>query len=463
MNKHFVQVKKGGIVVVVKKLKTLFYLILQIPIYLISVPTVIIVHLIKPWFLIRWQELESSRIGHFAINTEFYCCERDAGINTPTQKYLDLFYLNKYVCNKQLEKMWRRSLIVLPTWLLRPLSIVNRFFCLFNSSFRECEIFSASVALALKTKKYKLHEVLRPLQNSDVHHLIDKFPAHISFTDKEELKGEEILKKFGLTKNAKFVCLIVRDSAYLNRHIKHEYLDERWQYHSYRDGDIDNYALAAEELAKRDYYVFRMGVKVEKPIKSSNPKIIDYANSGMRSDFMDIYLSAKCNFSISTGSGLDEVSVIFRKPIAFVGNVPFITIGKSHKETLVLTKHHINKITKKELTISEIFSANVAYALETEKYELNDVELKENSPKEIRDLIIEMDERLNGGWKNTNEDLLLQKRFWSIFEDGMKRLNFKASKQGVSHWSNPFGAEHYEKIKVRFGAKFLRENQNWIR
>ena len=57
MNKHFIQIKKGGIVVVVKKLKALFYLILQIPIYLISVPTVIIIHLIRPWFLIRWQEL----------------------------------------------------------------------------------------------------------------------------------------------------------------------------------------------------------------------------------------------------------------------------------------------------------------------------------------------------------------------------------------------------------------------
>ena len=439
MNKHFVQIKRGGVKVIANKLRSLIYLLLQVPIYLISIPLIIILHLIKPWYLIRWEELISSRIGHFSVNTELYCCERDAGINSPSQKYLDLFYMRKYVCNKQLEKMWRRSLIILPAWLLRPLSRVNRFFCLFISSFKE-------------------HEIGYPYGTQDIHNLIDKLPAHISFTPKEELKGKEILKKFGLAKDAKFVCLHVRDSGYLNRHIKHEYKD-RWQYHNFRDGDIDKYVLAAEELARRGYYVFRMGINVLKPLKSSNPKVIDYANSEMRNDFMDIYLSAKCNFLIAPGSGIDGISVIFRRPIAYVGQVPLGNLAcpgnYNNKKTLILTKHHINKKSQKELTISEIFSANVAFALTSDEYKLNDIELEENSPEEIRDFVIEMDERLNGHWRDTSEDLLLQKRFWSIiedriksFEDTIKRLNFK-----------PIQGE----IKLRYGAKFLRENQNWIR
>ena len=60
-----------------------------------------------------------------------------------------------------------------------------------------------------------------------------------------------------------------------------------------------------------------------------------------------------------------------------------------------------------------------------------------------------MDERLNGRWKDTKEDLLLQKRFWSIFEDRIKRLNLK----------RPI----HRNIKLRYGTKFLRENKNWIR
>jgi putative glycosyltransferase (TIGR04372 family) len=427
-NKHFEQIKKGGIVVVVKKLRTLFYIILQIPIYLISIPAVILIRLIRPWFLIRWGVLHSGRIGHFAKETELYCCERDAKINIPSQRYIDFFYLGKkYVCNRQLEKMWRRRIIILPTWLLAPLCNVNRFISIFVSGGNNHEIW---------------HDI------RDVHNLLERFEPHLNFTDDEETKGKKILTEFGIPEGAKFVCLLVRDSGYLDRHKKYEYL-KRWSYHSYRDGDIDKYVLATEELAKRGYYVFRMGINVLKPLKSSNPKVIDYANSKIRSDFMDIYLGAKCRFCISTAAGFDEIPTIFRKPIAYTGHVPIAVIETHNKETLILTKHHINKRNQKELTVSEIFSSNVALCFSSADFELNGIKLEDNSPKEIRDLAIEMDERLNGNWNETEEDILLQKKFWLIFKKNIKNLNLKKPIHG--------------KIKSKFGAKFLRENQNWIR
>ena len=129
--------------------------------------------------------------------------------------------------------------------------------------------------------------------------------------------------------------------------------------------------------------------------------------------------------------------------------MPLGNLVGNKENNLIITKHHKHKKNKRELTVSEIFSSNVALSVRTEEYELNDVELEENSPEEIKDLVIEMDERLNERWKDTKEDLLLQKRFWSIFEDRIKRLNLK----------EPIHGER----KARFGAKFLRENQNWIR
>ena len=80
--------------------------------------------------------------------------------------------------------------------------------------------------------------------------------------------------------------------------------------------------MAAEELAKRGYYVFRMGVNVLKPLKSSNSKVIDYANLQIRSDFMDIYLAAKCSFCVSTFAGFDEICHDFRKPLVYTNAVP---------------------------------------------------------------------------------------------------------------------------------------------
>ena len=437
LKQHFEQINRGGIIVVVKKIRSFIYLILQLPFYLVLIPAVIIIRLIRPWFLIRWQELYSSRIGEFAATTELYCCERDAGINSPPQKYIDLFCLKKYVCNKQLEKMWRRTLIILPRWLIISLTRINKFINIFVSGgiYHEVNHLSEHMDRSLSS-------------THNIHNLLGQFQTHISFNDEEELMGKNFLNDFGLPAGAKFVCFTIRDSAYLDRHEEKEnYPSRNWKFQNFRDGDIDKYVLAAEELAKRGYYVFRMGVKVLKPFKSANPKIIDYANSKMRSDFMDIYLGAKCNFCISTDTGIDQIPRIFQKPIAYI----FVPLGYPYvcnKNNLLITKHHIHKEKNKKLNVSEIFSQNFSLCFKSEKFELNKIELQENSPNEIRDLAIEMDERLNENWNETNEDKLLQKNFWSLFNENMKKLNLKKPIHG--------------KIKARFGAKYLRENQDFI-
>ena len=435
LDKHFLQIKEGGIIVILKKIRSLFFIFFQLPIYLISIPILIVVILIRPWYLIRWNQLYASRIGHFTLKTELYCCERDAKINSPTQKYKDFFYLSKIISNKTLENMWRRNLVILPRWLIKPIHDISNFFF----------------------GKKNIHKINSPTNiDIDVHNLLENFDPHISFTPDEEIKGKKILEKFGLPQNAKFVCLLVRDSGYLNRHSNDKNL-ERWSYHNYRDGNIDNFILAAEELASRGYYVFRMGINVLKPLKSSNPRIIDYANSKIRSDFMDIYLGAKCFFCISAQGGFEGISATFRRPIVVI-SMPLGLAFTNNQKYLHLTKHHINRLNKKELTISEIFSSKVAFATSSEEFKNNNVELQENTPEEIRDFVIEMDERLNGNWKETDEDIFLQKKFWSIFEKNISNLD-------------PIPPLCYQKdhklklrgkIKAKFGAKYLRENKNWI-
>ena len=51
-----------------------------------------------------------------------------------------------------------------------------------------------------------------------------------------------------------------------------------------------------------------------------------------------------------------------------------------------------------------------------------DLKLIENTPEEIRDVTIEMDERLNGTWKVSKEDEELQDRFWSLFGPGKIKI-----------------------------------------
>ena len=67
------------------------------------------------------------------------------------------------------------------------------------------------------------------------------------------------------------------------------------------------------------------------------------------------------------------------------------------------------------------------------------LELIENTPEEIKAVTIEMDERLNGTWKTTEEDEELQQRFWALF-----------------------GPDKLKSPGLRIGAEYLRENKDFL-
>jgi len=424
IERQLLQIQQGGLAVLFRKMKRALQILLTLPLHILAVPVVLVIRLIRHWLLVRWSGLISVRIGHFAANTEMYLCEQDAGINVPKKRHVDLFYMAyRPICNQQLATMWKRILRVWPSWILAPISRVNRL------------IPGGAV-----------HEIGNNTQHDrDVHNLLDRFPPHLEFTSGEEARGEAGLHAMGISPDTSFICLIVRDSAYLDQQI----FGGDFRYHNYRDCDIQNYILAAEELVARGYYVIRMGAKVREAMKTANPRIIDYATNGMRSDFMDIYLGAKCEFCISVGTGFDAVPYIFRRPVAYVNMVPLGYLFTFRPQFLGITKHHFAAAENRELALSEIFNHGVGFCMHTSDYVSKGIELIENTSEEIRDVVIEMAERLNGTWQPHKDDKALQKRFWEIFPTDAVDARQRRPLHG--------------EICARFGAHFLRNNRDFLR
>lgn len=395
---------------------------IKLPLYMIALPLVIVMRLIRPWYLVRLGILIGDRLGHFAANTEMYLCERDAGINVPGRRYIDLFCIYEPVCNTQLAIMWKRVLAVLPGWLLAPMIRINRLL-----------------------PGAAIHEIGTNTQNErDVHNLLDRFPAHLAFSAEEEEKGRAQLLAMGIPTGTRIVCLMVRDSAYLETHVA-----GHWSGHDFRDSDIQNYVLTAEELARRGYVVVRMGAKVREPIRSTNSRVIDYATNGMRSDFMDIYLGAKCEFCISTGTGWDAVPAwLFRRPAVYVNYSVIGLISSYTSRFLFLTKHYRHKKLGRNLTLREIFELDVGFCLATSALTAKGVELIENTPEEILAVTLEMVERLNGTWVSQQADASLRKQFLDIFPVAA---------------IDPFrGRKVHGEFRALIGAAFLRENSDWL-
>ena len=75
---------------------------------------------------------------------------------------------------------------------------------------------------------------------------------------------------------------------------------------------------AAEFFASKGYFVLRMGKIVGEKLYSDNEKIIDYANSKLRSDFFDMYLLANCEAYLGSESGIFPVALVFKKPVYLI-------------------------------------------------------------------------------------------------------------------------------------------------
>ncbi len=387
---------------------------------IVAVPIVITIRIISPWILIRWDKMPSPRLGHFAVSPELYLCGRMAGINVPPKRHLDIFFMEKPICNQQLARMWRRVLRVWPYWLMSPVRRAN-----------------------LIIPGGKMHQISADSHSDrDVHNLLDRYPSQLEFTHDEEVRGADELVRFGVPHGSEFVCLIVRDAAYLDAHQPKD-----WSYHNYRDTDVKNYVLAAEELADRGYYVFRMGAKVCESFDSKHPKVIDYATNGMRTDFMDVYLGAKCAFCISSSTGFDAIPFIFRRPIVLVNLVPIGHLWTSRSMVIAITRRHYSIEAKRDLTLKEIFSCDVGYALKSVEYDSAKIELIENTQEEIRSVVVEMDERLKGTWQPQSMDDDLQKRFWDIYPTNKLELS---------------GRPLHGEINCRIGANFLRTRAEFL-
>jgi putative glycosyltransferase (TIGR04372 family) len=270
----------------------------------------------------------------------------------------------------------------------------------------------------------------------DLNGLLGKTSEHLRFTREEEEKGLKELQRMGTSNDSKFVCFIARDSSYLDA-IYNGKID--CGYHNYRDASIDNYIPATEELVRRGYFAYRMGAVVNRPLTNCRPGVIDYATQ-YRSEFLDIYLCGKCHFFISSGTGIDEVARILRRPIVYVNYMIISCVNGADLNCITIFKKLWLRKEHRFMTFGEMLNLGSGF-LHGEQYEKIGVDVVENTPEEIKSVVMEMDERLKGIWQTTDEDEKRQKLFWSLFKP----------------------SEFNKIFRSRIGTDFLRENQDLLR
>lgn len=400
-----------------KQIKRMIRLIVSVPLALVFV---IVIRVIRPFILVRIGAMRSDRIGHFVLETDLMLLEQEHGISPRPRRSIDIWYAPEPISNRVIYEMWKRVMRIWPNWFMVPVFRLNN---LMPGSRAHQIPNTASTCL-------------------DVHNLIDDAPPHLSFTPSEIEIGNRTLKQMGLGEGDRFVCFIVRDAAYT----KMAFPDKDMSYHDYRNCDVDDYVLAAEAVADRGLFVFRMGSVVAKPLRSTHQRVIDYANSRFRSEFMDVFLGANCEFCVSDGLGYYAIPAAFRRPNAYVNYSPFHMFYSSRACDLGIAKTVSSLKTGKRLNLSQMGENGIAQFSHTAQYSDAGVSIDSNTPEEIRDLMIEMLDRIEGSWKSQSGDDELQKSFWRKYSEVI------GEQRTICHGE----------IRAKYGAQFLRDNRDWI-
>jgi putative glycosyltransferase (TIGR04372 family) len=349
-----------------------------------AIPLVALIRAIRPIMIIRICLIVSHRIGHFIPDVAEHLARAN---NKP--KSLDFFYFGE-VSNRQWEIMTKRSkLKVLGRWV--------KYVDQWN------HILPGGNIHSLRSSS---------TDTRDIDNLFGRFDVRIPFLAGENDEGNSWLRSKGWTEGEPYICLLVRDSAYL----RNVFPDGDFRYHDYRDSDINTYVPAMEWLASQGVWVLRMGKLMEKPIQTNSSRIIDYAFAPDKSDLLDIWLFANCAGVISTGTGLDQIAMVYQIPQLYLNALPLECIH-SWSDMIWVPKNLKFKKTGSPLTLKEYVESNFYTSLE---YTVAEIEIVDLSSSEITAAVMEFWSKIVGTWAYTENDLSLQKTFWDILARSSK-------------------------------------------
>ena len=322
---------------------------------------------------------------------------------------------NKYFIKLFLEKIKKdRKIIVLPGYFFWK-KICNAFY------------FSSNTELQLKIKN------IRKKFSS----ILDQ--KNFLLLSNEDLnKGYEIIKKYGIQKNDKWICVYNRDGAYLNKFIK----NKDWSYHDYRNFPIKDLEKAIFHFIKNDYFVIRVGSISEGKLNISDKKYIDYSNSDIKSDFMDCFLLSKCEMFFGGSSGIGLLPASFRRPYFLINNCPLEGIFSIKRSYPAIFKRIKDLKTNEVLSISQMIDRNLCNTFTSKDFRNENVENLNNTEEEIKEFAIEALNILENGSKENFEVIDNQKKLAFeneiIRDSNIKNLEFK----------NPVGSKFLEKTKI---------------
>lgn len=226
----------------------------------------------------------------------------------------------------------------------------------------------------------------------------------LTLSDEDRNWGHTQLQELGIPDGQWFVCVHSREGGYSP-------IDEKIQAH--RNGDIETLIPAINYIVSKGGWVIRLGDRSMKPLpKMMN--VIDYANHHLKSSRLDLILSASCKFILGSTSGICLVSKLFGIPAAIANMIPVADLWYGPRD-ISIPKRLWSETYDRYLTLQESISYPYGCFAYPGQYTKAQLKIVDNTPGDIRELAIEMMDRLSANEFALPEDILtsaIYKEHW---------------------------------------------------
>ena len=239
----------------------------------------------------------------------------------------------------------------------------------------------------------------------------------VSVGKEENERGRRVLASMGVSPDAWFACLHVREGGFWN--------EAGNATDAPRVANVESYVPAVRHIVARGGWVVRLGDKSMRPL----PKmagVVDYALSEQKSDWMDVFLTANCRFLIATNSALFQVAMSLAVPIVATNWMPLSSFPMQAGDIVV--PKLLRARSGEQLTFDEMLALPrdvwSGYYLQRRRLDVID-----NSPRDILAAVEEMLARLDQTWKSGGEAKARADAFGRVALDRRVIVNAAVSEQ----------------------------------
>ena len=329
-------------------------------IWLFSLVILVVLKCCQPFVRFQLCVVGFHRYGHLALEPEIFLAEQEILKTSGAlpRRVVNVWSLGPVAkqSNRYLASKWKQELLVFPSWLVSSLHSVGSFFPF----------------LKLNEPKLSVTGSMNGL---------DKTASHVSFKANEIEEGKKRLVEIGVNPDKPYVCLIVRDGGHYKS--KGEIESAGYEFLNF---DINNFSGVAEVLIESGFQVIRMGSGSERPFTSKPDGVIDYALSRNRSEFLDVFIAATCEFAVSTQTGPDAVCMLFRRPVLYMDITSYCQFFFGSKiATWSPARLHKNG---KILNLSEVADSEIAWFKDPNSFSINGISQQKSSSNELRELVL---------------------------------------------------------------------------